>query len=392
MNPSSNNLSFDNTEVAFATKNNHQLRRSYWLFKLMHNNALVNIGIGLTRTALKLNLPIRSLVKATIYPQFCGGETLEESLSDVEGLAKYNVFSVLDYGVEAESTESSEEETADMLMKIMDFAGTHPDVPIISCKLTGLIKFEILEKLHIGTALTEEEQQEYERFYSRVNKICAKGAEKGVALFIDAEETWIQNPIDAIVHDMMEKYNKEKVMVWNTFQMYKKEALNDIKKFHEQAKGKYFYGAKLVRGAYMEKERERAEKMGYPSPIHDSKEGTDADFDKGLTYCVNNIDTMATCAATHNEASSHHLVNLINEKGLPKDHPRIFFCQLYGMSDHITFNLAKNGYRVGKYVPFGPVKDVIPYLMRRAQENTSVGGQMGRELMLINKEMKRRKM
>ena len=391
MTPESPNHTFDDTEIAFASKSNKQLTRSYWLFRMINNNTLVSIGTAATKTALKLRLPVNGLIKATVFRQFCGGETLEETADDIENLAKENVYSVLDYGVEAESEQSSLDHTADMLIKTIDFVKNNPNVQTISSKFTGLARIELLEKINANNQLTEEEKQEYERIVARVDRVCKHAAENSVSLYIDAEETWIQQPIDDLAHMMMAKYNTAKPIVFNTFQMYRTDRLERLMQWHKEARGKYIYGAKLVRGAYMEKERERAQKMGYPSPIHETKNDVDRDYNKALGYCVEHIGELALCSATHNEESSKLLMDLIRNNGLDKKHPLIMSCQLYGMGDHITFNLASLGYNVSKYIPFGPVRDVMPYLIRRAEENTSVGGQMSRELALIKKELRRRK-
>lgn len=385
-------ISFDNTKVAFSAKSNKDLERSYWLFKLVSNPTFVNIGKSLTSFAIKTHLPIKGMIKATIFKQFCGGETIEECENTIRQLAKFNIGTILDYSVEGSETEEAFEECMHETIATVKRAANDNHIPFSVFKVTGLARFALLEKVSAGEQLTASEQQEWERVKTRVNTICSTAHSLNVPVFIDAEESWIQQAIDDLANVMMVQYNKERALIYNTFQLYRKDRFEYLMKSFTMAEsGKYYLGAKLVRGAYMEKERKRAEEKGYLSPINDTKADTDKDYDAALKFCIAHIDKVAICAGTHNEKSSLYLSELMKEKEIPANHPHIYFSQLLGMSDHISYNLANAGYNVVKYVPYGPVREVLPYLIRRAQENTSVKGQTGRELSLIIKEKQRRK-
>ncbi len=410
MNQSSYTLSFDNTEIAFAYKSDKELRRAHFLFKCMGIGWLVNWGIRITPWTIKAGLPVKGIIRKTIFSQFVGGETLQETAAVARKLGQYNVKVILDYGVEGgDNGEAGFDHACDEFIRVIEYAATQPNIPFMSVKVTGIARFGLLEKLdksvdiHSGSLmkryvkaleeLTEEEKIEWQNVSNRLHRICQAAREKNVGVFIDAEETWIQDPVDVITTLMMEQYNKEKAVVFNTFQLYRHDRLKFLKDSHEAAEQRNFIlGAKLVRGAYMEKERERARLMNYPSPIQRNKESTDLDFNLAMEFCIKNISKISMVMASHNESSNLHTTKILDAKGIPHNHPHIHFSQLYGMSDNITFNLAKAGFSVSKYLPFGPIKDVIPYLMRRAQENSSVSGQTGRELGLIKKEMQRRGM
>ena len=369
------------------------MKHAHRMFWAINQPVLQKIGSGFTKWAMKLHLPVNEIVKHFIFRQFCGGESLIESIPVIKKMTEYKVFTALDYGVEGKSRESDFRNTAKVMIRNIEFAHSNIQVPFISCKLTGLVRIELLQKIHDGNELDDSEQKEWERFYNRFKQICQKAADEDTAIFVDAEETWIQKPIDQIVNEMMAIFKKKKAIVFNTIQMYCTDRLRFLRKSIKEAETKnYYYGIKMVRGAYMEKERERAEKMGYPSPIHLTKEATDKDYDASVKLCFDHLKQFSFCAATHNEKSSAYLAQLIEENKIPKNHPHIYFAQLYGMSDHITYNLAASGFRVGKYLPYGPVNEVMPYLIRRSEENSSVAGQMGRELQLIQKELKRRKL
>jgi len=386
-------LSFDNTEIAFRHLNDKNLKHAYRMFWAMNRPVLQKTGSGFTKWAIKFHLPVNSIVKHFVFRQFCGGESLIESIPVIKNMAHYKVFTALDYGVEGKSREADFRNTARVMIRNIEFAHSNNYVPFISCKLSGLVRFSLLQKIHDDIALNDIEQKEWDRFYHRFKQICQKAADEDTAIFVDAEETWIQKPIDRIVHDMMAIFNKKKAIVFNTVQMYCTDRLRFLRKSIKEAEAKgYFYGIKMVRGAYMEKERERAGKTGYPSPIHLTKEATDKDYDASIKLCFDHLENVAFCAATHNEKSSAYLAQLIVENKIPKNHPHIYFAQLYGMSDHITYNLAASGFNAGKYLPYGPVREVMPYLIRRSEENTSVAGQMGRELQLLRTEMTRRKL
>jgi proline dehydrogenase len=385
-------LSFDNTEIAFSGKSNSDLNRSYWLFKMVSNSTFVNLGKSLTTFAIKTHLPIKGLIKATIFRQFCGGETIEECDRAIKELGKYNVGTILDYSVEGKETEKDFDACKTETIETVEKAKKDAHIPFCVFKVTGLARFELLEKVSAKETLTPEEQKEFGRVQLRVSAICKAAHDAGVPIFIDAEESWIQEAIDNLANQMMVLYNSEKAIVYNTYQLYRKDRLSYLRLSFEKAKeNNYFLGAKLVRGAYMEKERARAAEKGYPSPIQDTKENTDRDYDAAVEFCAEHVDRIAICAGTHNEISSMKLANLMKEKNIPSNTKNIYFSQLLGMSDHISFNLANAGYNVAKYVPYGPVREVLPYLIRRAQENTSVKGQTGRELSLIMKEKARRK-
>ncbi len=386
-------ISFDNTEIAFNYKSDKDLKRAYKLFKLVGKAWLVRMGKAIMPIAFKLRLPIKGIIKSTIFRQFCGGETIDDCDHTIKVLYENNVGTILDYSVEGQTNEKDFDFTRDEIIATIDKATGNKGIPFAVFKATGLSRHGLLEKLNDESVVpTKEEKKEFMRIVQRVDAICQHAAKNNVPIFIDAEESWIQNTLDRIVESMMAKYNQEQCIVFNTFQMYRHDRYEYIKNGIEKAKkGGYLYGAKIVRGAYMEKERERAAEMEYPSPIQPDKNSTDKDFNQSLHLLIDNIDHCYFCCGTHNEESSHLLVQLMKEFKIDKKDKRIFFAQLLGMSDHISFNLAHHGYNVAKYVPYGPIKKVMPYLLRRADENTSVAGQTGRELDLISKEWHRRK-
>lgn len=385
-------LSFENTEIAFSGKSKNDLNRSYWLFKMVSNSGFVNLGKSLTTFAIKAHLPIKGLIKSTIFKQFCGGETIEECNKTIAELEKFHIGTILDYSVEGNESESDFDSCMKETLEAIAKAKNSKSIPFSVFKVTGLARFDLLEKVSTNfSSLTADEQKEYGRVQLRVNTICKAACEAGVPLFIDAEESWIQQAIDNLANQMMVLYNKEKPIVYNTYQLYRKDRLAYLKHSYQLAvDNNYFLGAKLVRGAYMEKERARAAEKGYPSPIHDTKQHSDTDYDAGIVFCIEHLDRIALCAGTHNEASSMKLAELMQKKNISPTNKHVYFSQLLGMSDHISYNLANAGYNVAKYVPYGPVREVLPYLIRRAQENTSVKGQTGRELSLIIKEKERR--
>jgi proline dehydrogenase len=387
------NKIFDNTQVAFSLKSDTELERAYFLFKLIASQPLVKIGTAVTNFALKAHLPVEGLIRSTVFDHFCGGVNEVDCLKVVDNMFTKGVSSVLDYSVEGKEEEEQFDAALEMTLKTIEFAREREAIPFAVFKPTGFGRLDLYEKVGEKSVLTEAEQQEWNRVIVRFDLACRTAHEKDVLLLIDAEESWMQDAADAIVTDMMRKYNKQKAIVFNTLQMYRWDRLDYLKNLHDQAKVEgFFIGMKLVRGAYMEKENERAEARGLKSPICVSKEATDINYDAAVLYMVENIYNMAVFAGTHNEESSYKLMQLMTEKGIAKNDNRIFFGQLLGMSDNISFNLASNGYNVAKYLPFGPVRDVMPYLIRRAEENTSVAGQTSRELMLIKKEKERRKL
>lgn len=382
---------FDDTAVAFASKSDAELRKARWLFRMMGNSTIVDIGSHFTRLALQLGLPVKGLVRQTIYAQFCGGEDLGETVSTVEHLAKSGVSTILDYGVEAKESEEEFERNLEEQVAAIRFAHEHASVPYISCKVTGYAPFSLLEALNKRPPGTPEEEAGLARLRRRLDQICEAAASRDVAVYFDAEESWIQDTIDREVHRLMEAWNTERAVVFNTVQLYRHDRLEFLKHaVEEAATAGTVYGVKLVRGAYMEKERDRAKARGEQSPIHRDKASVDRDFDEALLFCLERLDQVAFCCATHNEASTRLLVEETARRGIPLDHPHIHFAQLFGMSDHISFNLAAAGYNASKYLPYGPVREVVPYLIRRAEENRSIGGQLSRELRLIEEEISRR--
>ncbi|HVW96229.1 MAG TPA: proline dehydrogenase family protein [Mucilaginibacter sp.] len=387
-----NNLSFEDTEIAFRHSSNSDLNRAYWLFKVINVNFLVKIGPPVTNFAIKLGLPIKGLIRATIFKHFCGGETITECNKTIKNLSDGNVGTILDYSIEGEDDEQVFDSTRDEIIRTIDRAAADTSVPITVFKVTGVARFSLLEKLEENADLTVEEKAEWEKVKARVLAICERAFAVHVPVMIDAEESWIQNTIDGLALSMMEKFNGKKAIVYNTYQLYRHDKLQSLKDDHQEAKKKGFIlGAKLVRGAYMEKERKRAEEMGYTSPIQPDKQSSDRDYDLSLEYCTDHIDEIAFVAGTHNEDSCRKLADLLNQKNIDHKNPHVYFSQLLGMSDNLSFNLANADYNVAKYVPYGPIKAVLPYLFRRAQENTAIAGQMSRELSLIVKEVKRRR-
>lgn len=383
---------FNNTEIAFSLKSDSQLERAYFLFKMISIEPLVRIGTAATNFALKAHLPIEGLIRSTVFDHFCGGVNEEDCLPVINNMYEKGVCSVLDYSVEGKEAENEFDAAKKITLKIIDFAKALPAMPIAVFKPSGFGRFYLYEKLSNGETLTEKEQEEWNKVVARYDEVCKKAKENNVVLLIDAEESWIQASADGLVSQMMQKYNTEKPIVFNTLQMYRHDRMDFLRKEHKKAKeGGYYLGYKLVRGAYMEKENDRAAAKKYNTPICESKAATDANFNEGVKYIVGHINEISLFSGTHNEESSYLLMDLMAEKGLENNDSRIWFGQLYGMSDNISFNLADKGYNVAKYVPFGPVKDVMPYLIRRAEENTSVAGQTGRELTLITKEKERRK-
>ncbi len=386
-------LDFQNTEVAFKYMTDKELKISYMLFKAIGMNWLVKLGPGLVKFSFDIGLPIKGLIKATVFRQFCGGESMNKCEWKMKQLHSYDVGSILDYSIEGKTKQEEFDETADEVIRTIHKSKNERSlIPFCVFKPTGLARLELLTKVEAKEKLTDAEQTEYDRTVARIENVCRTAYENNVRIFIDAEQTWIQGTLDEIITQMMMKFNKEKCIVYNTLQMYRHDRVDYLKKLYEHAvANNYIIGQKLVRGAYMEKERERAEQMGYQSPICATKEASDKSYDDGLRFCMEHLDRINICAGTHNEESCYLLAQLMAEKGIAKNDERIFFSQLLGMSDHISFNLAHDKYNVVKYLPYGPIKAVLPYLFRRAQENTSAKGQAGRELRLISKEVARRK-
>ncbi|MCX2483052.1 proline dehydrogenase family protein [Pedobacter sp. MR2016-24] len=384
-------INFDNTEIAFRNKSKSELNSAYWLFKAMSSNLLIKVGTPVTNLMLNVGLPIQGIIKSTIFKQFCGGETIAECEHTIAQLADGKVGTILDYSVEGEEEEHVFDFTCAEIIRTVDRAAGDKRIPITVFKITGIARFALLQKIDAKQDLNDAEKAEFEKVKKRCERICRTAFEKNVPIMIDAEETWIQKTIDDLALDMMLLFNKEKLIVYNTYQMYRHDKLADLKADHLVAqKAGFILGAKVVRGAYMEKERKRALEMGYPSPIQPDKKSTDQDYDAAITYCVAHIEEIGIVCGTHNENSCGVLAALLDQHQIDHNHPHVYFSQLLGMSDNLSFNLSDSGYNVAKYVPYGPVKAVMPYLFRRAQENTSIAGQTSRELDLIEREKKRR--
>lgn len=384
---------FDNTEVAFEIKTDSELNRAYYLFEMIKRESLVKIGTSLTKLALATHLPIEGIIRATVFDHFCGGVTEDDCKKVIDKMYAKNVHTILDYSVEGKEEEAVFDDALTKTIEIIKRAKNENSIPFAVFKPTGFGRLEIYQLVTEGKELNDKEQTEWNKVLERYEKVSKAAFENNVPLMIDAEETWMQKAADDVIESMMEKYNKEKAIIFGTLQLYRTDRFDYLKNLHQRAKAKGFIiGMKLVRGAYMEKERERAQKMGYKDPICVDKAATDLMYNTVLTYMIENINDMAVYNGTHNEDSSYLLMDLIAKNGLEKNDPKVWFGQLYGMSDHISYNLAKLGYNVSKYLPFGPVRDVMPYLIRRAEENTSVAGQTSRELNLLRTERKRRRL
>jgi len=382
---------FNNTKRAFALKSDSELKKSLFIFSMMNKGALVSIGTKFTNLALKLHLPVEGIIKKTIFKMFCGGTSKEDCLPVIKKMHEMHVHSVLDYSSEGKEEEAEFDKALNTKTSIVTFANRRKEIPFTVFKPTGIGRFAIWEKVSAKKELTKEEQDEWNRVVDRVDEICELAYKLDMRILADAEESWMQDAADDLLEEMMAKYNQEKVIVYNTLQCYRWDRLQYIKDLHKRAKNKGFkVGAKVVRGAYMEKENARADKMGYATPICEDKEATDVNFNAVIYYAMQNLDDIALYIGTHNEVSTYLTMQLMEEKEISKDDDRIWFSQLFGMSDHISFNLGLNGYNAAKLVPFGPIRDVIPYLMRRAQENSSVKGQTGREYALLKEEKQRR--
>ena len=383
---------FDNTKVAFSLKNDNELNRAYFLFKMIANPTLVKVGTSLTNFALALHLPVTNIIRATVFDHFCGGVTEKDCLKVVDKMFTKNVASVLDYSVEGKEDEAQFDAALKMILKTIDFAAENEAIAFAVFKPTGFGRIDLYEKVGLKVDLSEDEKLEWNRVVGRFDAVCKAAHQKDVCLLVDGEETWMQDAADDLVELMMRKYNTNKALIFNTLQMYRWDRMDYLKNLHKRAIEAGFYiGMKVVRGAYMEKEQQRAIEKGYKNPICDGKIATDKNYNDALLYMVEHLQTMAIYAGTHNEESAYMLMNLMQSNAISKNDNRIWFGQLYGMSDNMSYNLAVNDYKVSKYLPFGPVRDVMPYLIRRANENTSVAGQTNRELNLIATERKRRK-
>ena len=385
-------MDFNNLKVAFSDKSNSDLNRAYLLFKSISNPTISRILTSVLKICLWLKIPISRIIKATVFKHFCGGTNIKDSKKTIEFLWKSNIGTILDYSAEGKKSEEDFNHVMEETIQTIYQAKSEKSIPFSVFKFTGLTHFSLLEKISLELTLSEKEQEEKKKFTNRVENICKTAAENNIPIFIDAEESWIQEAIDQLTLDMMRKFNKRGCWIYNTIQMYRKDRINYLNNIIEiSKKEKFFLGLKIVRGAYHQREIERSKVKGYPTPVHLNKVDTDKDYNDALKICIKNSNNISICAGTHNEKSSLLLTKLMKENGFNKNDKRFYFSQLLGMSDHISYNLSKNGYNVAKYVPYGPVKEVMPYLIRRAEENTSISGQMGRELSNIIEEKKRRK-
>lgn len=385
-------INFNDTEVAFSYKSDRELKKANFIFSIVNHPWVSSIATSLAKATLSLKLPVKGLIRSTVFEHFCGGETIEHSVSTINTLNRFHVGAILDFSAEGAKSEDGFDHTTEEILRTLDKAKGNAAIPFTVFKSTGLVMMEVLEKVQSKSEMSAEEKEAYQHFRDRVEKICARAFEYDVPVMIDAEDSWIQNPIDELAYEMMKKYNQKRAIVYNTYQMYRTDMLENLRHaFHTAAMHNYYLGVKMVRGAYMEKEAERAEKMGYPNPIHPNKQATDDSFNKGLAFCIDNKQRISLMCGSHNEYSNQYLTVLMEKHSMKNNDPRVWFAQLLGMSDNISFNLAKAGYNVVKYVPYGPVELVMPYLIRRASENTSVAGQSSRELTMIRKELARRK-
>jgi proline dehydrogenase len=385
-------LSFEDTSIAFSSQSDFKLRKTYWLFALMNKGWLVNLGTFFIKIALRLRLPIKFLIKNTIFDQFCGGESIQDSEKTIRTLHDVHVGTILDYSVEGEETEKSFDETTLEILRTIERASESNDIPFSVFKVTGIASTNLLEAIQIGDSLNKEQKAEFDRVMKRVDTICQRAHERNVRVFIDAEESWIQDTIDTLAYEMMDRYNHERPIVYNTYQMYRWESMAHLRRDTAEAQVKgYYLGVKLVRGAYLEKERLRAHEEEYQDPIQVTKEETDKAFNEAIDFCLQNRATISICLGTHNEESCQYCVQHMKDMGIAPNDVHIYFAQLLGMSDNISYNLANAGYNVAKYVPYGPVEAVMPYLFRRADENKSIAGQSSREFTLVSNELKRRK-
>ena len=385
-------LSFEDTQIAFASKSNFQLKKAYWIFALMNQNWLVKLGTFFIKLFLFLHFPIKKLIKSTIFEQFCGGETIQECKQTIDQLHSGKIGTILDYSVEGEENEKSFQNTKIEILKTIQKAHDNQAIPYAVFKMTGIFQAELLEEFQTEAGLSEENEALFQHSKEILTEICQAAHDLQVRLFVDAEESWIQNTIDTLTYEMMERFNQKQAIIFNTFQMYRVDMLENLTQAIQVAQNNnYYLGVKLVRGAYLEKERQRAHEEEYSEPLHKEKEHTDSDFNQGMLACLDHIDHVHFCIGTHNEHSCKILVSEMEKRGISPQHPNIYFAQLLGMSDNISYNLASAGYNVAKYVPYGPVESVMPYLFRRAEENSSIAGQTSREFTLLLNEVQRRK-
>jgi proline dehydrogenase len=385
-------VSFEDTSIAFATQSDFKLKKTYWLFALMNQGGLVNLGTFFIKIALKLQLPVKNLIRHTVFEQFCGGQTIRDCERTIQHLHTAQIGTILDYSIEGEDTEVSFDATVEEILRTIDRASESADIPFSVFKVTGIAPMELLEAVQRGDALSADDQAAFERVRARVDLLCRRAYEQNVRIFLDAEESWIQDTIDQLAYEMMDRYNHEQTIVYNTYQLYRWDAYDNLVKATAEATRRgHLLGAKLVRGAYLEKERVRAHEDEYQDPIQATKEDTDRDFIRAIDFCLTHRDTVSICLGTHNEQSCQYCLEQMRRLAIAPNDPHIWFAQLLGMSDNISFNMANAGYNVAKYVPYGPVESVMPYLFRRADENKSIAGQSSREFTLVKAELTRRR-
>ncbi len=385
-------INFDDLTGPLRHKTIGELRAASFVFRTIQSPWLMKMGRGLARLGLSLRIPGTAYaIQQTVFRQFCGGTTVEEAVERAGRLYQRGIACILDYAVEGEDDEADFDRVTDEILRVVDVTAERPEIAFAAVKMTGMARFALLAKIARGEELTENEQDEFERAEKRIERVCERAAKSGTAIFVDAEHSWIQAPIDETVEKLMQRYNANGAVLHTTVQLYLSNGLDFLSRSIDRARaGGYRLGVKLVRGAYMEKENERAEKMEYPSPVQPSKTATDEAYDKGLTLCLENLDVVSVCAATHNITSTRHLISEMARLGIPKDDSRVTASQLLGMFDRITVPMAEHGYNVLKYLPYGGIRDAFPYLLRRADENKSVADQLGRELDAVRAELRRR--
>ena len=386
------NTLFDNTQTAFKLKSDSELERAYFLFKMISIEPLVRIGTAATNFALKAHLPVEGLIRSTVFDHFCGGVNEVDCIPKISEMYKSGVYSVLDYSVEGKVDEAQFDLALQKTLELITFSKNNKAMPIAVFKPTGFGRLKIYQKVSDKISLSASEKEEWYRIKKRFDLVCASGNLNKIKILIDAEESWIQPALDDLVEELMACYNKEEIMVYATIQLYLSERLPYLKSLLEKSKKEaYQIGVKLVRGAYIEKETARANLKQYANPVCSSKEATDCNFDQGLQLLLENLDQAAVFVGSHNEASTLKALEQMKQANIATNHPRVCFAHLYGMSDYISYNLSDQGYNVVKYLPYGPIKKVVPYLIRRAEENSSIANQTSREMELIRKEIKRRK-
>lgn len=386
-----NNI-FSNTKEAFSLKSNFELLRAQFLFNIIKNRTLVKYSTLLTNFALKFYLPVTPIIKMTVFNHFCGGVSELDCNPVIKKMYDKRVSSVLDFSTEAFNSEIEFDNCYDKKISIIEFIKDRPEIPFVVFKPTCLGSLDLFKKKTIHEDLSDKDNILWNRVVERFKGVCQKAYDNDIKILIDAEEVFVQKAIDDLALLMMRKFNREMPIVFNTVQMYRWDRLKYLSDLlNDKANNGLIFGFKLVRGAYMEKERLIAKSLNVKSPICITKNETDSNFNSGLDFVFNNLDRISLVCGSHNEDSVIKIMEIMKNKNLKVSDDKIWFGQLFGMSDNVTFNLAKMGYNTFKILPFGPVRNLMPYLIRRAEENTSVKGQTGRELQLILNERRRRK-